>query len=58
MSYTIAWMLPWPVRWRIEIGEPLDLRSYDQPLEAAEAVRERIQTMVYDNLVRREGAFL
>jgi 1-acyl-sn-glycerol-3-phosphate acyltransferase len=46
-----------PSRWRIEFGDPLDLGGYDQPLEAAEAVRERIQTMVHDNLVRREGAF-
>jgi 1-acyl-sn-glycerol-3-phosphate acyltransferase len=47
-----------PSRWRIEFGDPLDLAAHDQALEAAEAVRERIQTMVHENLVRREGAFL
>ena len=57
---------PVPSRWRIEFGEPLDLRSYGAEaaedrgalLEVSEAIRERIQTMVYENLVRREGAFL
>jgi 1-acyl-sn-glycerol-3-phosphate acyltransferase len=47
-----------PSRWRIEFGDPLDLGGYDQALEAAETVRERIQTMVHENLVRREGTFL
>jgi 1-acyl-sn-glycerol-3-phosphate acyltransferase len=46
-----------PSRWRIEFGDPVDVGSFDQPLEAAEAVRERIQSMVHDNLVRREVSF-
>jgi 1-acyl-sn-glycerol-3-phosphate acyltransferase len=57
---------PVPSRWRIEFGEPLDLRSYGDGaagdrgalLEVSETIRDRIQTMVYENLVRREGAFL
>ena len=59
-----AGLVPWPVRWRIEFGDPIDVRTYrpDQAedraalLEAAETVRDRIQAMVHDNLVRREGA--
>jgi len=47
-----------PTRWRIEFGEPLDLRACDTALEASETIREHIQTMVYENLVRREGAFI
>ncbi len=57
--------VPLPSRWRIEFGDPIDLSSYgaeaadDQNLvlEIAETVRERVQAMVYENLVRREGAF-
>ena len=57
---------PVPSRWRIEFGEPLDLRAYGPEaagdrgalLEVSETIRERIQTMVYENLVRREGAFI
>lgn len=58
--------IPVPSRWRAEFGEPLDLRAYADDaaedrgalLEVAETIRDRIQTMVYENLVRREGAFL
>jgi len=58
--------VPLPSRWRIEFGEPLDLRAYGPEaagdrgalLEVSETIRERIQTMVYENLVRREGAFI
>jgi 1-acyl-sn-glycerol-3-phosphate acyltransferase len=58
--------LPVPSRWRLEFGETLDLRAYPDDaagdrralLEVAETIRDRIQTMVYGNLVRREGAFL
>jgi 1-acyl-sn-glycerol-3-phosphate acyltransferase len=61
-----AGLVPWPVRWRIEFGDPIDVRTYrpgkaeDRAalLEAAETVRDRIQAMVHDNLVRREGALL
>jgi 1-acyl-sn-glycerol-3-phosphate acyltransferase len=61
-----AGTVPWPVRWRIEFGEALDLRTYGHGestdraglLAGADAVQDCIQAMVYDNLVRREGAFL
>lgn len=59
-------LVPLPSKWRIEFGEPIDLSQH--PPEAAddralvfdlsEQVRERIQSMVYENLVRRGGAFL
>jgi 1-acyl-sn-glycerol-3-phosphate acyltransferase len=57
--------IPLPSRWRIEFGEPLDLSEHGAGaaddrrtvLALAEEIRERIQTMVYDNLIRREGAF-
>jgi 1-acyl-sn-glycerol-3-phosphate acyltransferase len=59
-------LVPLPSRWRIEFGEPLDLRAYGPDaagdraavLEISEATRARVQTMVHDNLVLREGAFL
>lgn len=59
-----AGLVPWPVRWRIEFGDAIDLRTYrpgqaaDRAalLEGADTVRDRIQSMVHDNLVRREGA--
>jgi 1-acyl-sn-glycerol-3-phosphate acyltransferase len=58
--------IPLPSRWRIEFGEPLDLTGYGPQaaddrrtvLELADEIRARIQSMVYDNLTRREGAFL
>lgn len=61
-----AGLVPWPVRWRIEFGDAIDVRTYrpgaatDRAalLEAAETVRDRIQAMVHENLVRREGALL
>lgn len=59
-------LVPLPSKWRIEFGEPIDLS--DHPPQAAddralvfdlvEQVRERIQSMVYENLVKRGGAFL
>jgi 1-acyl-sn-glycerol-3-phosphate acyltransferase len=68
---TFPWLgplgaIPLPSRWRIEFGEPIDLSSYGPDaiadrglvLEIADAVREQIQAMVYEGLVRREGAFL
>ena len=58
--------IPLPSRWRIEYGEPIDLGGLPpdavedraQIFELAEDVRRRIQSMVFDNLVEREGAFL
>ena len=68
---TFPWLgplgaVPLPSRWRIEFGEPVDLSSYGPEaiadrglvLEIADAVREQVQAMVYEGLVRREGAFL
>ncbi|MEA2272445.1 MAG: hypothetical protein QOI98_1153, partial [Solirubrobacteraceae bacterium] len=68
---TFPWLgplgaIPLPSRWRIEFGEPIDLSSYGPEavadrglvLEVTDAVREQIQAMVYEGLVRREGAFL
>ena len=58
-------MVPLPSRWRIAFGEPIDLSALGPEaaddravvLEVAEEVRERIQGMVYDNLIERQGAF-
>jgi 1-acyl-sn-glycerol-3-phosphate acyltransferase len=58
--------IPLPSRWRIEFGAPIDLGDLGPEaaddrrlvLAVAEDVRARIQDMVYDNLIRREGAFL
>jgi 1-acyl-sn-glycerol-3-phosphate acyltransferase len=68
---TFPWLgplgaIPLPSRWRIEFGEPVDLSSYGPDaaddralvLEVTDAVREQVQAMVYEGLVRREGAFL
>ncbi|WP_445149145.1 lysophospholipid acyltransferase family protein [Baekduia sp. Peel2402] len=57
--------IPLPSRWRIAYGEPIDLSGLGPDaaddratvLEIAEDVRERIQGMVYDNLIERQGAF-
>ena len=59
--------IPLPSRWRIAFGAPIDLsmeageadviEDRALVLELAEEVRERIQQMVYDELVRRGGAF-
>jgi 1-acyl-sn-glycerol-3-phosphate acyltransferase len=57
--------IPLPSRWRIAYGAPLDLSSLGPEaaddratvLEVAEEVRERIQGMVLDNLIERQGAF-
>jgi 1-acyl-sn-glycerol-3-phosphate acyltransferase len=57
--------IPLPSRWRIAFGEPIDLTALGPEaaddratvLEVAEEVRERIQGMVYDNLIERQGAF-
>jgi 1-acyl-sn-glycerol-3-phosphate acyltransferase len=58
--------IPLPSRWRIEFGAPIDLGDAGPEtaddraavLAIAEDVRARIQEMVYDNLIRRERAFL
>jgi 1-acyl-sn-glycerol-3-phosphate acyltransferase len=59
-------LIPLPSKWRIEFGEPIDLSGYDEDaaddrrlvFDIAEQVRESIQQMVYENLVKRGSAFL
>lgn len=58
--------IPLPSRWRIEFGEPIRTDSFgenaadDRALvfELSERVRDEIQRMVYENLVRRGSAFI
>jgi 1-acyl-sn-glycerol-3-phosphate acyltransferase len=57
--------VPLPSRWRIEFCPPVDLSAYGPDaaddralvLELSDAIREQIQQKVYENLIRREGAF-
>ncbi|HEY6759333.1 MAG TPA: lysophospholipid acyltransferase family protein [Baekduia sp.] len=57
--------IPLPSRWRIAFGAPIDLGGLGPEaaddrstvLEVAEDVRRRIQEMVYENLIERQGAF-
>jgi 1-acyl-sn-glycerol-3-phosphate acyltransferase len=59
-------VIPLPSRWRIEFGSPIRTDSYgpdaadDRALvfELSERVRDDIQRMVYENLVRRGSAFI
>lgn len=59
-------LVPLPSRWRIEFGEPVDLRGLGPEsaddralvLELSERVRETVQAMVCENLVRRGPAFI
>ena len=58
-------VIPFPSRWIIEFGEPIDLTGY--PVDAADdamtvfdlsdRIRDQIQQMLYANLSRRGGAF-
>jgi 1-acyl-sn-glycerol-3-phosphate acyltransferase len=59
--------VPLPSRWRIEFGAPIRTDSFggeraadDRGLvfELSERVRDEIQRMVYENLVRRGSAFI
>ncbi len=58
--------VPLPSRWRIEFCAPVDLSAYGPDaasdrrlvLELTDAIREQIQAKVYENLIKREGAFL
>jgi 1-acyl-sn-glycerol-3-phosphate acyltransferase len=53
-----------PSSWRIEFGSPIDLSAYGPGaatdrrlvLEISDTIREQLQEMVYDNLIRRERA--
>jgi 1-acyl-sn-glycerol-3-phosphate acyltransferase len=58
--------IPLPSKWRIEFGEPIRTDTFgpdaaeDRALvfEMSERVRDDIQRMVYENLVRRGSAFI
>jgi 1-acyl-sn-glycerol-3-phosphate acyltransferase len=58
--------VPLPSKWRLEFGEPIPTDTYgpdaaeDRALvfELSERVRDEIQRMVYENLVRRGSAFI
>ena len=58
--------VPLPSRWRIEFSPPVDLSAYGPEaasdrrlvLELSDAIREQIQAKVYENLIKREGAFV
>jgi 1-acyl-sn-glycerol-3-phosphate acyltransferase len=58
--------VPLPSKWRIEFGRPIPTEQYgpdaaeDRTLvfELSERVRDEVQRMVYDNLVRRGSAFI
>jgi 1-acyl-sn-glycerol-3-phosphate acyltransferase len=57
--------IPLPSRWRIAFGAPVDVSGAGPEaaddrgtvLEIAEDVRARIQAMVHENLIERQGAF-
>jgi 1-acyl-sn-glycerol-3-phosphate acyltransferase len=59
-------VVPLPSKWRIEFGEPIDVSAYgpgaadDRPLvfEISERVRDTVQQLVYENLVKRGSAFV
>lgn len=58
--------IPLPSRWRIEFGQPIPTDGYGEDaaddrtlvFELSEQVREEVQRMVYENLVRRGSAFI
>jgi 1-acyl-sn-glycerol-3-phosphate acyltransferase len=67
---TFPWLgplgtIPLPSKWRIEFGEPISTEQYGPEaaddravvFELSERVRDEIQRMVYENLVRRGSAF-
>jgi 1-acyl-sn-glycerol-3-phosphate acyltransferase len=71
LTPTFPWLgllglVPLPSRWRIEFGKPIDLSRHGPDavedrrllLDLTEEVRETIQEMVYENLVKRGPAFL
>jgi 1-acyl-sn-glycerol-3-phosphate acyltransferase len=59
-------LLPLPSKWIIEYGEPIDTTSYgpdaaDDPMavfDLTDQVRDRIQEMLYRNLMGRRSVFL
>ena len=58
--------VPLPSKWRIEFGEPIRTDTFGEDaaddralvFELSERVRDEVQRMVYDNLVRRGSAFI
>jgi 1-acyl-sn-glycerol-3-phosphate acyltransferase len=58
--------IPLPSKWRIEFGAPIRTDTFGEAaaddralvFELSERVREEIQRMVYENLVRRGSAFI
>jgi 1-acyl-sn-glycerol-3-phosphate acyltransferase len=58
--------VPLPSRWRLEFGAPIRTDTFGEDaaddrglvFELSERVRDEIQRMVYDNLVRRGSAFI
>jgi 1-acyl-sn-glycerol-3-phosphate acyltransferase len=68
---TFPWLgllgtVPLPSKWRIEFGTPIRTDTYGKHaadnrtlvFELSERVREEIQRLVYENLVRRGSAFI
>jgi 1-acyl-sn-glycerol-3-phosphate acyltransferase len=68
---TFPWLgllgaVPFPSKWRIEFGRPIPTAGYGPDaaddratvFELSEHVRDEIQRMVYENLVKRGSAFL
>ena len=59
-------LVPLPSRWRVEFCDPIDLGEHPPEaaqdralvLDLSERVRETIQAKVYENLVKRGGAFI
>jgi hypothetical protein len=59
-------LLPLPSKWVIEYGEPIDTTRYgpdaaDDPMavfDLTDQVRDRIQQMLYRNLMGRRSVFL
>ncbi len=71
LTPTFPWLgalgaIPLPSKWRIEFGEPIRTDGFGEDsadnralvFELSERVREEVQRMVYDNLVRRGSAFI
>ncbi|MDL4777691.1 MULTISPECIES: lysophospholipid acyltransferase family protein [Thermomonosporaceae] len=62
----VAGLLPLPSKWMIQFGEPMSLAEYDadaadDPMTVfniTDHVRENVQQMLYDTLLRRGPAFL
>ena len=71
LTPTFPWLgplgaIPLPSRWRIQFGTPIATAPYGPDaaddrglvIELSERVRDEVQRMVYDNLVKRGSAFI